>query len=77
MSLSPARGSVLTTQSLQPALDSVSPSRALSCSVSQKQINVKKKRLKNKKIEQVTKALMKKRRYHLGLTGLSCVFFFF
>ena len=49
VSLSPALGSVLTAQSLEPALDSVSPilyappPLALCLSLSQKLINIKKK----------------------------------
>ena len=60
MSLSPTSGSVLTAQSLDPASDSVSPSLSapphlmlcpsVSLSVSQKQINIKKK----KRINQVS-----------------------
>ena len=45
MSLSPASGSVLTPWSLNPALDSVSPSLPRSCSLSK--INTKNKILSN------------------------------
>ena len=50
VSSSPASGSVLTVQSLEPALDSVSPSLSLQMpllilSLSQKKINIKKKNL--------------------------------
>ena len=41
MSLSPASGSVLTAQSLEPASDSVSPSPSPSPSLSLSKINVK------------------------------------
>ena len=47
---SPASGSALTAQSLEPALDSVSPSLSApphSCSVSLSKINIKKKTLKS------------------------------
>ena len=53
VSSSPAWGSVLTAQSLEPVSDSVSPSLSapplLALCLSQKCINVKKKKLKKKK----------------------------
>ena len=57
MSSSPATGSVLTAWSLEPALDSASPTlslcpspaHALSLSLSQKEINVKKSKKKQRK----------------------------
>ena len=54
VSSSPTQGSVLTAQSLEPASDSVSaslcpfPAHTVSLSVSQKRINVKKKKILKK-----------------------------